>query len=58
MTRLAMLAVLAVCSSACGARVLEVKTARGGFCLMCFDKPDRVDVDRLLTPSPRVVVAK
>jgi len=34
--------------SACGARILEVKTKDGGFCLVCLDKPDRATSDALL----------
>jgi len=34
------LALMAGMSSACGARIIEVKTQHGGFCLICMDKPD------------------
>ena len=35
--------------SACGARVLEVKTDRGGFCFLCVDKPDNNTMHKILT---------
>ncbi len=44
----AALIVVASLSSACGMRMLEVKTSQGGFCFMCLDKPDAVMTQKLL----------
>lgn len=51
------LAVLMSLLAGCGARVLEVKTARGGVCFLCLDKPEKAEVDKLLLPAPRIIAA-